>query len=486
MRSPLAAWRAGVRWPLALIAVARRARGRRSSCARRSAGRSWSSRVQHRLAKTLDRRVVFGDEPSDASGVRIGLLGSVRVRAALDRDRRAVVERGAAHAAGPRRAPEARLPRSLARLARRAAAHRGARGGLARRACSSGAPTGAPRGSSAAGRPSERQRQRRTAADLRPAARRRRPCASTSTQVLPAGIDARFALSDGSARTARAAASVPARGERRRRWRFGRRCGAPPKAAASSGIFIRAGGAAGAASQASAESVRLAPGESGLRLKATGQYRSCRCASTCAPPACSASSATAPSRRRSRCRCARLIGRADVSFDGSTTRSACTSPALKGALQPGRAVARRGRRRARHHAADDAAVQDPRHAGQGRRRLEGGVRVGDASARAVSTARSRTTSGRRCRCSPAASAARAWSWPTSGPRSARRHRRRRQRQERAASTGRVIPDKKFDLPSLRAMDANILDRHRHLRFRHRRSSSRCTRRAPTCCSPTAC
>ena len=37
--------------------------------------------VQQRLAKILDRRVVFGSDPSKSSGVHIGLLGSVRVRA---------------------------------------------------------------------------------------------------------------------------------------------------------------------------------------------------------------------------------------------------------------------------------------------------------------------------------------------------------------------------------------------------------------------
>ena len=37
--------------------------------------------VQQRLAAVLDRRVAFGNDPAKSSGVHIGLLGSVRVRA---------------------------------------------------------------------------------------------------------------------------------------------------------------------------------------------------------------------------------------------------------------------------------------------------------------------------------------------------------------------------------------------------------------------
>ncbi len=101
--------------------------------------------------------------------------------------------------------------------------------------------------------------------------------------------------------------------------------------------------------------------------------------------------------------------------------------------------------------------------------MEGGVRVGDASARAASTARSPTTSGRKvpllagrlggsrlllADLGPAVGA------PAPGSGDAAKEAPPR----RAA---RVIPDKKFDLPSLRAMDANVLIDIGTVRFGHR-------------------
>ena len=87
MRNPLVAWRAGTRWPLALIAVLIALVVVIGVCE----AIGWPflvGPVQRQLAKTLDRRVVFGNEAGGLSGVRIGLIGSVRVQAD-DRDRRA-------------------------------------------------------------------------------------------------------------------------------------------------------------------------------------------------------------------------------------------------------------------------------------------------------------------------------------------------------------------------------------------------------------
>src|SRR6476469_9362802 len=81
MRTPLAAWRAGVRWPLALIALVAALVVAILACE----AIGWPflvGPIQHRLEKMLDRRVILGGDAQRASGVRIGLLGSVRVRAA--------------------------------------------------------------------------------------------------------------------------------------------------------------------------------------------------------------------------------------------------------------------------------------------------------------------------------------------------------------------------------------------------------------------
>lgn len=80
MKSPVAAWRSGTRWPLLTIGAIAVLLAAVLVCE----GIGWPflvGPVQRTLAKTLDRDVVFGTAPDD-SGVRIGLLGSVRVQAA--------------------------------------------------------------------------------------------------------------------------------------------------------------------------------------------------------------------------------------------------------------------------------------------------------------------------------------------------------------------------------------------------------------------
>ena len=80
MRSPLAAWRGGVRWPLALISVAVALVAVVLVCE----AIGWPflvGPVQHRLSKVRDRSVKFGDDPGLPSGVRIHLLGGVRIDA---------------------------------------------------------------------------------------------------------------------------------------------------------------------------------------------------------------------------------------------------------------------------------------------------------------------------------------------------------------------------------------------------------------------
>ena len=80
MRNPLAAWRAGVRWPLATLGLA--AALVVAVLVFESIG--WPflvSPVQSWLSRALDRRVEFNDEAGGQSGVRVGLLGDVRITA---------------------------------------------------------------------------------------------------------------------------------------------------------------------------------------------------------------------------------------------------------------------------------------------------------------------------------------------------------------------------------------------------------------------
>jgi len=267
MRTPLAAWRAGVRWPLALIALVAALFVAILVCE----AIGWPflvGPIQHRLEAMLDRRVVLGGDAQPASGVRIGLLGSVRVRA------------GSIEIGAPAWSP---TPHTL--LAREANLKLGYRD-LWR------AWHGAPlhiAGLEAASLDAHLERRADGRASWQFGKKQEeqadRKEASLPTfgrlavgdghvlyidEVLPAGIDARFALSEGSGREASArlpagassaasdAASAPS-------------AVAAASGAASGGIAIRAGGAAG--NSKVADSVRLAPGESGLRLKAVGQYR---------------------------------------------------------------------------------------------------------------------------------------------------------------------------------------------------------------------
>src|SRR6185369_2745795 len=146
--------------------------------------------------------------------------------------------------------------------------------------------------------------------------------------VLPARIDARFALSDGNSRGERTVAAEAATAAS-----TAEIASAPARAtaasdAASRGIVIRAGGAAGGG-PTTVESVRLAPGERGLRLKATGQYRQLPVRidlSTAGVLALLGKDAEAQSQPLS---LHAVVGRAEGAFDG-TTRDPLHFTGLKG------------------------------------------------------------------------------------------------------------------------------------------------------------
>ena len=483
MRTPLAAWRAGVRWPLALIGLLAAIVVGVLICE----AIGWPFLVapmQHRLETLLDRRVVLGAGSERAAGVRIGLLGSVRVSAPS-------IEIGppswspTPHTALAR---DARLKLGYLDLWRAwhgdAAAHRRPRGGIAR--CLPRAPRRRPR--LVAVRQAEGRKRREeggVAADVRPARRRRRPRALQRRS--PAGRHRRAiraqrrqqprhgfrrrplpAQASSSAQDA-ASASAAAR--------------AASGATSSSGIFIRAGGAAG--SSKVAEGVRLAAGESGLRLKAVGQYKQLPVRIDLGTSGVLGFFADGAEAKAQPLSLRALIGRTRLDFDG-TTLDPLHFTGLKGRFKLAGPSLRLGRRRrsasrCRRRRRSTPTARWSRTAASGRR-----CSRRRASARAGSTAPSSTTSGRRCRCSRDGSAARACCSPTWARRSARRRPAAAKRASAAATGGRVIPDKKFDLPSLRAMDANIVinvgdvrSRHRHPRAapQHARSSAPRRRRA---------
>ena len=265
MRTPLAAWRAGVRWPLALIAILAALVVAILVCE----AIGWPFLVgplQHRLEAMLDRRVVLGGDPQRASGVRIGLIGSVRVRAAS-------IEIGApawSSAAHTVLAHDANLKLGYADLWR---AWHGAPLHIASLDAASLDVSLARRADGRAswqfGKQKDEQAGRKDAS--LPTFGRLAVGdghVAYADEVLPADIDARFALSEGNASAGQPSASAAADA---RDAPSAPGTAAAASGAASSGLVIRAGRTAGNATVA--DSVRLAPGESGLRLKAVGQYR---------------------------------------------------------------------------------------------------------------------------------------------------------------------------------------------------------------------
>jgi uncharacterized protein involved in outer membrane biogenesis len=449
MRNPLVAWRAGTRWPLALIALLVALVVVIGVCE----AIGWPflvGPVQRQLAKTLDRRVVFGDPAGGSSGVRIGLIGSVRVQADS-------IEIGApAWSATPHMllARGARLKLGYVDLWR---AWRG--GPLHVKELEARELDGIL----------ERLNDGRASWQFgtkKPAEDNDKPTALPTFSrlavgdghvlyidgVLPAGIDARFALSDGSMAGAAAAASAASATDAASTPTLP----AAPAAsnAASSGIFIRAGGSAPSAS-AVAESVRLGPGESGFRLKAAGQYRKLpigvdlRTAGVLGFLEEGKDAQAQPLSLRA------TIGRAKVAFDGSTT-DPLHFAALKGRFNlAGPSLAAVGDALGITLPTTPAfdthgtLVKDEglwkavfENANIGSSHLNGAFTYD--TQRKVPLLAGRLGGSRLLLADlgPAVGGTASVGGDASS--------------EKLAAPGRVIPDKKFDLPSLRAMDANIL------------------------------
>jgi uncharacterized protein involved in outer membrane biogenesis len=433
MRDPLAAWRAGVRWPAITLAVVAAFVVVVLVCE----ALGWPflvSPVQQWLGKTLDRRVEFGDATGERSGARIHLLGGISVTASR-------IEIGApdwSHAPHMLLARDARLRLGYFDLWR---AWRGEPLHIEGLEASSLDSTLERRadgkaswqfGKKAPVEDSDKPASFPTFGELKVGDGH----LAYTDEILPAAIDARFALSDGStpapsAEAASGAASI-----------------------ASGGIFVRAGGAASGASAAARPAV-LAPGESGLRLNATGQYRKLpvrielRTAGVLGLFVQGKEAAAQPLRLIA------TIGHADLSFEGSTTdplhfaglqgRFTLAGPSLAAVGDPlGITLPTTPAFKTHGTLAKDGGVWKAvfEDATIGTSQLTGAFTY---DRRPKVPLLSGKLAGSRlvlADLGPAVGAPAAGEAPPPG--------------SRTASGERVIPDKKFDLPSLRAMDANVL------------------------------
>ena len=242
---------------------------------------------------------------------------------------------------------------------------------------------------------------------------------------------------------------------------------------------MRAGGAAKGASAAAA-AVALAPGERGLRLNAFGQYRKLPVRIEVRTSGVLGLLVEGKQATAQPLRLIASVGRANLSFEGSTT-----DPLHFAGLQ-GRFVV---------SGASLAAIGDPlgvtlpttpAFKTRGTVVKDGGLwktvfdeaTIGSSRLAGAFTYESR----RRCRCSPAGH------WLAPGavrPRPGRRHERRGLRRRRRRQAAGECDPRPQVRPAVAAGDGRQRpDRHRHVR--PRRPTSRCGQCAPTCCSPTAC
>lgn len=441
MTNPLAAWRSGVRWPLALIALLLGIVIVVGICE----AIGWPflvGPVQRQLSKALDRRVVFGDAPETPSGVRIGLLGSVRVHADS-------IEIGAPSWS---QAPHMLLAQGAALQLGYIDLWRAWRGEPLYVKSLEATVLDASLERLADGRASWQFGTRKTTdTEDRPAAL---PTFGTlhvgnghlayGDALLPAQIDARFALSDGLVRTIGSSASSPV---------------STTIAASDAGVVLRAGGKASGAS-APARSVTLAEGESGLRLAATGQYRKLPVLVDLRTAGVLGFLAEGKDAQAQPLTLVATIGRADLSFQGSTTdplhfaaltgRFKLAGPSLAAVGDPlgvtlptTPAFSTRG-----------ALVKDGKlwkavfdEARIGSSQLNGAFTYDTGPKVPLLAGRLAGTRLLLADLGPAVGT------PSPGSDGSAKA---GQPPDDATRPGRVIPDKKFDLPSLRAMNANVL------------------------------
>ena len=433
MRNPLAAWRAGVRWPAGVIGIVVALVVAVVACE----ALGWpflATPMQHWLGKTLDRRVEFGDEAGGHGGVRIHLLGGISVTASR-------IEIGApdwSQAPHMLLASDARLQLGYVDLWR---AWRGEPLHVEGLEASSLDSTLERRadgkaswqfGKKAPVEDSDKPANLPTFGELKVGDGH----LTYADEILPTAIDARFALSDGSAPAPGADAASGA------------------ASAVAGGIVVRAGGAASGVSAAARAAV-LAPGESGLRLNATGQYRKLpvrielRTAGVLGLFVQGKEAAAQPLKLIA------TIGHADLSFEGSTTdplhfaglqgRFTLAGPSLAAVGDPlGITLPTTPAFKTHGTLAKDGGVWKAvfEDATIGTSRLTGAFTY---DRRPKVPLLSGKLGGSRlvlADLGPAVGAPAAGEAPPPS--------------SRTAGGERVIPDKKFDLPSLRAMNANVL------------------------------
>ncbi len=445
MKNPIASWRAGIRWPLLVIGTIAALIVAIGVCE----ALGWPflvGPVQRELAKTLDRKVIFGDDPATPSGVRIRLLFSLRVQADA-------IEIGAP-AWSP--APHMLLAKNVRLELGYLDLWRTWRGGPLHVAVLEASELDGVLQRAADGRASWQfgtkkttdERDEPTALPTFGALRVGDGHVLYVDDILPAGIDARFALSDGSGETP---APLPAASGNESNSGASSAASAPAIAGSGNGIFVRAGGAAGASGPA--QSVRLAAGESGLRLNATGQYRNLpvkidlRTAGVLGFLAEGKDAQAQPLGLRA------TIGRADLSFDGSTTdplhfaalkgRFSLAGPSLAAAGDPlGITLPTTPPFKTTGFLAKETglwkAVFDT--ATIGTSQLNGAFTYD--TRRKVPLLSGRIGGSRLA----LADLGPAVGTPVLGSGGS----------TPTTAAGRVIPDKKFDLPSLRVMDANVV------------------------------
>jgi uncharacterized protein involved in outer membrane biogenesis len=444
MRSPVSAWKAGTRWPLLLsgvvLALVIVIGGGEAS------GWPWLvSPAQTWLSKALERRVDFGPEPGSGSGgTRIGLIGSVRVQA----PRIEIAAPAWSQAKHTMLAHQASLTLGYADLWR---AWRGEplhirsleaddldlqleRETNGRATWQFGKTPGAASSDKPMTLPSFGTLRVRSG-QLR-----------FADAAAPAEINARFALSDGhgigvpsTADAASATASAPL-----------------PRSSqttnAAGGITVRAGGKA-TGDDANSGPVTLAPGEAGLKLRATGSYRKLPVRIDLRTTGVLALLVDGKDAVAQPVRLLASIGRSEISFNGSTTDPlhfaglrgifSLAGPSLAAVGNPlGITLPATPDFRVRGTLVKDSALwkADVNDAHIGSSRLSGAFTYD--TRRAVPLLAGRL-GGARLLLSDLGPAV---GVPVAGdgvPKVTK-------------GPGRVIPDRAFDLPSLRTMDADVL------------------------------
>ena len=311
MRNPVSDWKAGKGWPalglgtLAAIVI--------GFGAGEATGWPWLvTPVQSWLSKALERRVDFSAEANSDSGrIRIGLLGSIRVQA----PRILIAAPAWSQATHTMLARDASLELGYTDL------WRAWRGEPLHVRLLEAADLDLRLEREADGRaswlfgktPGTAPSDRSTTLPSFGTLRVRNGHLILSDALVPAEIDARFALSDGrsnplppNAEASSATASAPAP--------------SPALAAsATDGITIRAGGKATRATPPSSGPVTLAPGQSGLVLKGSGSYRKLPVRIDLRTTGVLELLADGKDAVAQPVRLLASIGRSELSFDGSTT-----------------------------------------------------------------------------------------------------------------------------------------------------------------------